>query len=328
MSKKQAVFTLTACSIAVLVLLCVLAVGLSGDFFGLDVLKQEQETGRLEDGQYTYETTWDQNEAEVTGLDVEWINGQVNLQVGGDVIKITERSSKTLDSGEKLKLSYSGGTLKIKWENKFINFSLFENTYKDLTIQVPREVAGSLAELACANTSGKIQAAGFTAEEFDFSTASGDMSLADLSGEEADIATTSGKVDLENVNLSEDFHASSTSGELSLSGVRADKADLNSVSGNITYTGKADSLKASVVSARVLCELSACPKEANLNSVSGGLTLAIPENKGFEAKHDSVSGDFSCDFPTADKGEWAVYGSGGAKLIFSTTSGNAEIVKK
>lgn len=328
MSKKQAVFTIVACSVAALILSGVLAVGLSQDFFGLDALKREQETGRTGDGRYVYETVWDPAEAEVTELDVEWINGRIDLKVGGSVIKITESSGKTLDSGEKLKLAYSGGALKIKWEDRLINFSLFQNTYKDLTVEVPKEVAGNLQALTCANTSGEIQAAGFTAEEITFSTASGSMALTGLFGEEADISTTSGQVDLKDVVLSEGLHVSSTSGGLSLSGVQADSADLNSVSGEITYIGETDSLKASVVSARVKCDLSACPKEADLTSVSGSLTLAIPESSGFEAKCDSVSGSFSCGFPAADKGDRVVYGSGGARFSFSTTSGDVEIVKK
>lgn len=329
-NKKQAVFTLAACSIAALVLLGVLAVGLRSDGFGLGKL-MKGEAGLSKEGNYKYEYSWDPEGSQVTGIDMEWINGTVELKVGsGKDIQIIETAGRNLDDGEKLELSSSDGTLKIKWKHQLISFSLFQNHYKNLTVEVPKELAGSLEELTCANTSGKIDASGFTAEKQHFSSASGDIFLSDMKGESLDISSTSGGLFLENGAFEEKFCASNTSGEMEFTGVKAGKADLNTVSGEVSYHGAAGEFNANSVSGGVRGTLSACPEKADLDSVSGSLALAVPENPGFEVEFSSVSGSFSSDFPvTGDTGKSgrALYSSGKAKLSFSTTSGDMEVRK-
>lgn len=329
-NKKQAVFTLAACSIAALVLLGVLAVGLRSDGFGLGKL-MKGEAGLSKEGNYKYEYSWDPEGSQVTGIDVEWINGTVELKVGsGKDIQIIETAGRNLDDGEKLELSSSDGTLKIKWKHQLISFALFQNHYKNLTVEVPKELAGSLEELTCANTSGKIDASGFTAEKQHFSSASGDIFLSDMKGDSLDISSTSGGLFLESGAFEEKLSASNTSGEMDFTGVKAGKADMSTVSGDISYSGAANEFNANSVSGGVRGTLSACPEKADLDSVSGSLALAVPENPGFEVEFSSVSGSFSSDFPvTGDTGKSgrALYSSGKSKLSFSTTSGSMEVRK-
>lgn len=330
MKKKQAVFTLVACSIAALVLTGVLLVGLSSGGFGLGRLRREHESGmRREDGQYRYEYAWDLEESRVTGLDVEWINGPVEIKTGGEGrIRIVESAGWELKDNEKLQLSSSGGVLKIKWEGRIINFSLFQNRYKSLTVEVPQAVAEAMEELTCSTTSGNVTVSGFTAREWEVSTASGDMELSGIAGEEGSLSTASGSVTVEDGRFSQELHANTTSGPMTFSRVEAGQVDLNTVSGAVTYQGSAEDFEADSVSAAVRGELDNCPEEADLSSVSGGLLLAIPENKGFQVEYSSISGEFSTDFPVTEKAGRAVYASGGAEFSFSTTSGNMEVRKR
>lgn len=330
MTKKQAVFTIVACSIAALILLGVLAVGLNHDNFGISFLKQEGAGKRLTEGGSQYVYTWDPAEREVSGLKVEWVNGAVELVPGdGDVIRVSERSSRDLESGEKLSLSMKNGVLKIQWKRGFFPFSFFtDNLYKDLTVQVPRSVAGELSSLSCSTASGDVQASGFTAESFDFSTASGLMTLSDLSGADGKFSTVSGRLELERGSFSGDLEVSTTSGETELTGVSAQKAELSTVSGKIGYTGSAEEFHASSVSAPIRGELESRPVLAEMSAVSGDLALVLPENPGFEAEYSSVSGGFSCDFPVEGSSDRVRYGDGGARFSFSTTSGGISILKK
>ncbi len=329
MKKKQAVFTIVACSIAALLLIGVLAVGLSSDGFGIAELRRAGSEEARGDGSFAYEYTWDPSESEVHGLDVEWINGTVDVRVGsGSLIRIKETSAKALKEDEKLRLSSSGNVLKIKWEDRIINFSLFQNRYKNLTIEVPKEVAEALEEFHCSNTSGKIAAAGFTAEEMEVSTASGSVELSRLNGEELEISTASGSISLEDAEFTGKLSVNTASGSVELSGIKAEEASLNTVSGRVRYAGTAKKVNANSVSASVRLDLDVCPEEADLDSVSGGLTLVLPENAGFQAEYDSVSGKFSSGFPVTDKAGLAVYGSGKAKFSFSTTSGDMKVEKK
>lgn len=329
MKKKQAIFTLVACSIAALLLTGVLVIGLQSDSFGIGALREENNHVHSEDGWHRYEYFWDPAETEVNALNVEWINGQVDLKVGkSDKIKITESSQRALKESEKLRLSSSGGELKIKWKDSLFHFSLFENSHKHLTVEVPREVAESLELLKCSTSPGDISAAGFTVEELELSTVSGEMDLQKLRGESGVISTTSGGVKGEGLTFSEKLQVNSTSGEMSFSKVTAQELSLNTVSGDISFQGDAGQIDANTVSAEVTCDLSACPEEADLDSVSGDLTLLLPENSGFQAEFDSVSGDFSSDFPVTESAGRMVYGTGGARLSFNTTSGGARVKKR
>ncbi len=333
MKKKQAVFTLVACSIAALVLTGVLIVGLRSDGFGWKRLREESVSGtRQEDGQYRYEYVWDPAETQVNGLNVEWVNGLVEIKPGNEsVIKITESSGKELKENQKLQLSSSGGVLKIKWEKSLFTFSLFHNENKNLTVEVPRELAESLDEFSCSTASGSISAAGFTAKEINVSSASGDLNLSGLKGEEGNFSSTSGSVALEDLELSGELNASTTSGNLNFSGTKAEKVVLDTVSGDTFYSGSALRWEANSVSAAVRGELENCPEEADLDAVSGSLTLVIPENPGFDAEYSSISGSFSSDFPvTGDTGKSgrALYSSGKSKFSFSTTSGDMRILKQ
>lgn len=326
--KKQAVFTLVACSIAALFLMGVLAAGLAGFEWNTP---QEEMAGAEKKGP-TYEYTWNPQETEVTGLSVEWVNGDVELKVGtGDLIRITESCGRTLNEKEKLKLSSSGGNLKIEWSDSFFLFNLFQNGEKNLTVEVPKTVSEALEELSCSTTSGTVNAVGFTAEKLNLSTASGDMELSALSGKTGRISTTSGTVECQGLSFAETLSANSTSGPLRFLESWAEEVDLSTVSGDISYIGKTERISGSSVSASIRAELNSCPEESNMESVSGRLTLVIPQNKGFEVEYDSISGGFSSDFPINGGGGSsgrALYAGGNASFHFSTTSGEMEVLKK
>lgn len=334
--KKKAAFTLVACSIAALFLICVLAVGLSQNGFGIFKLAGEASAGWSKAAGDTYEYTWDPVETDVTGLDIDWINGEVEVKVGaGDLIRITERpASGKLEEQKRLKLSTSGDNLRIQWDQGFrlISFGIFVNNRKDLTVELPRSFAGAMGEMLCENTSGRIHVAGLTAKKMSVSSTSGSIKLSDLKLEKGlDIDSTSGEIEAADVTLGETVSVSTTSGTVTLSNVQAKKADLDTVSGALTYLGSAEEFDGSSVSAAIRGEFVNCPEKVDLNAVSGGLTLVLPENDGFETEYSSVSGDFSSDFPVtggSGKSGRAKYASGAASFQFSTTSGDMKILKR
>lgn len=331
MRKKQAVFTLVACSIAVLFLTGVLAVGLTDGNFGLANLRGGYAYAETENG-YRYEYSWNVEESELTGLDVDWINGRVELKIGSkNYVKIEETANRALGDEEKLQLSSSGGTLRIKWDDKFLNFSIFENRYKDLVVELPRSLAGKLELLECSTTSGNITVEGLAAERAEVQSTSGDLKLSGLKGEYGSFSTTSGNIGLEASSFEESLNVSTVSGCCDLFGLKGGQVSLNTVSGKLSYQGSANQFDANSISAPVLAELSACPEKADFHSVSGELTLAIPENAGFEVDYSSVSGAFSSDFPVeggvGNSGR-ALYAKGKSAFSFSTTSGDMQIQRK
>lgn len=329
--KKRQIFTIIAFAIAALFLGCVALIGAKSGFFGIASLVGAKSDTALP--MISYETTWNPDEYEVYGLDVEWINGEVSFSVtDSDVIRITELSGRELKDKDRLSLSRDSGILKIKWKDELISFSIFHNKNKDLTIEVPRKLAEGMEELTCTTTSGKITAAGFTAEEIKISSTSGSLQLSSVSGETGEISTVSGKIDLTRAKFSESINVSSTSGEISLENVRTSTARLSTTSGAVLYRGDCENIFTDSVSGSVYAELAAAPKAVNMEAVSGSLTLLLPHNSGFDAEFSSISGSFKTDFDvsgtTGAKSGRVLCRGGDGRLSFKTTSGEISVLKK
>lgn len=327
--KKSAIFTIVACSLVVLILGGVLAIGLTSDGFGVINLLNWEHFGDEGDGKlHEYSETWDAED--VDSLNVGWINGDVNLVVGsGNQIVITERANRELEENQKMRLSESGGTLKIKWNDEFISLGIFHNLYKELTVEVPKELADRLEDLNCSNTSGTVSAKSFLCEEGEFSSTSGSLELEDIQAGTLEVSSTSGTVRLKRLT-GEKLDVSGTSGQIEGDALNFGEAEFSSVSGGIDVAGSFENLSASTVSGSTRLESAVCPSEADLNSVSGSLELFVPKNDGFDAEYSSVSGSFSSDFPTSgDSGKSGrvLYESGKASFRFSTTSGSMFVGK-
>lgn len=324
--KKTALFTIMACSIAALLLIGILGYGLVTDGFGIFGTSNEYAQDM---GNNKYEYTWDAED--ITGLDIDWVSGKIDLEVAGesDTIRITEYSNKVLEEKERLKLSASGGTLKIKWNDEVFSFSLFNNKSKNLVIQVPKQVAEQLKKLDCSTTSGDLNVGAFHAGEIKIESVSGKINMPTLSGEKVKVSSVSGSIDMGNLTCKE-LNTSTTSGEIKATGIQAEVADIDSTSGEIDLTGSIEDVSASTISGAITVRSTVCPDKADFNSVSGSVKLQIPGDKGFTASYSSVSGSFSTDFAvTGESGKsgTAIYNKGGASFDFSTTSGSMKITE-
>lgn len=316
--KKRYIFTAVAC-----VLAAALAVGV------VEVFK----SGGEDLPTVGYEYTWDTDKLTVYGLDIEWINGSVEVGVcDGDLIYVSEKASRKLDDDERLELVRDDGLLKIKWSGKLFSLGIFENKRKDLVVQVPRALAENMEEFKCVTTSGDISAAGFTAEEIKISSTSGAVKLGDLRGENCTLSTVSGEIDLKTAELGDSLNASTTSGKMVFSGVRANNIDLNSTSGAEIFDGVCNEISCSTVSGAINTEVGSAIERAEMNTVSGGITLKLPKNTGFDAEYNSISGEFNTDFAvngaTGARSGRVLCSGGDASLKFNTTSGNINILRK
>ena len=133
--ERSRIFTIAAWAIGALFLGAVAAVGFATGGFGLGELSQPQEEAFDQDYRYS----WNVDEDPVTGLNISWFHGPVELKVGdGNVIYVTERSSGELEEGEQLELPSSGGVLTIKWNSQLLALDLLDTRSKALAVQVPR----------------------------------------------------------------------------------------------------------------------------------------------------------------------------------------------
>lgn len=330
--KKSQIFTIVACSAAALLLTGVLAVGLSTDSFSLgDPNPQKAKTHRRQ-------VDFHLEESPVESLDIYWVDGKVEITQSPDSqIHIIESSEKELAPEDQMEATVSGGTLNIKWDgqwyNKFtkwISFGWFQYGGKELTVQLPPAVAAELDALKVSTTAGDVDLnIPCQTEEASFSTTSGQLRLPGLTVAEAlSISSVSGNIILETAQC-QTLRVSTTSGQLALNQLAAEEADISSTSGDCGYTGTAGDLHMNTVSGCMQAGLTACPEKAEMSSVSGHLTLALPENPGFTVEYSTVSGAFSSDFPVTHLGKehHMSYGNGQGVLNFHTTSGDIFIEK-
>lgn len=323
MTKKRFFLILTAV-VSALLLVAVAAVGASTGWFGLL-------PGTARPNGETYETLIDPIAEELTALDIDWHSGNVSLSVwDGEKIQITEQAATgALADDERLSVSTSGGTLRIRWMENHL-FSLFgaKHAAKQLSVQLPRSMA--LANLACRSVSGDVTLTGCEAEKLSVGSTSGAVTLQAVTAAALSADTVSGALTLEHTTASGSADVTTTSGEMTLTAFSAPALSFETTSGAVSLSGRVDSLTGSSVSAPLSAELIRCPAELTIQSVSGGVTLTLPENDGFYLDYSTVSGALHSDFPLIGglaKSGKALYLAGTSRFSVSTTSGEITLKK-
>lgn len=163
---------------------------------------------------------------------------------------------------------------------------------KTLEVLVPESLAARMDEAEISVASASIQVSGITADKLEIDSVSGSTDITDTSCRSFELDTVSGSV--------------------RSSGLTAGSAETDSVSGPVQLEGSFGKIQYDTISGSFRAGSAICPERIEGSSVSGGVHITIPENDGFTADYDRVSGDFSSDFPTTgDKGR-RVYKDGGA----------------
>lgn len=125
----------------------------------------------------------------------------------------------------------------------------------------------------------------------------------DLEVVSADVTMT-GKFTLDELDME------GVSGRWQVSEVSCRTVDIESVSGNFEVT------------------IGEMPDKIDMDTVSGDLVLYLPENEGFTAEVDGVSGDLSSEFATVSEKKRQIYGNGRTEIDGDTVSGDIEIRKR
>lgn len=245
----------------------------------------------------------------VSHITVDWVSGSVTVHsYAGSEVKWEERSHKTLSDKQKLRYEVKNGRLAIQaYPDR--GWSLFglggNHPSKDLELWVPESV--ELENLALNAASATIDAEGFAAKETEINTASGSITLRDVTAKDLEVGTASGK--------------------LELAGCRADEVSLNSVSGSVAAQGYFEKVNVGNVSGSIRVRSEVMLKDLNVDTVSGSVTIAIPENEGFTLEHSKVSGGLDSDFALSLRDDEYTYGNGGADFAVSSVSGSLHLTR-
>lgn len=117
------------------------------------------------------------------------------------------------------------------------------------------------------------------------------------------------------------------SGKCELTDCSVRELEINTASGNVLFSGNADQVECSGVSANCTLEMTNTPREISIEGVSGNLDLTLPEDTGFVVERDSVSGQFHSDFDAVGSRGNYRYGNGSCKIEVEGLSGNVTIRK-
>ena len=70
-----------------------------------------------------------------------------------------------------------------------------------------------------------------------------------------------------------------------------------------------------------------CPDQITTDTVSGKVTVSIPENDGFCYYKDTLSGKLQCDFSVTQEEDKGTYKNGKSEFSFHSLSGDITIKK-
>lgn len=272
-------------------------------------------------------------------LDVNWLSGSVEaVPWDGGYVEVSERSRKPLNQDQKMRVYVlDARELTIHFTAQQHNFSgAFGRGWniffpeKHLTVKIPRELCGQVGNLKIHCVSAGVRVSELSGEDFKIDTVSGEVNASALHAEHMKLNSVSGRVYAVG-SSAEKIQLSSVSGVVEASGLAAEKAKFSSVSGKVLAHANAESFEVSTTSGKAELQVDQCPEKARLTSVSGSVSIILPENDGFTVGYNAVSGRLNSEFPLTGnlgkkKGK-GVYGNGATSLTMHTTSGRMNIQK-
>lgn len=227
--------------------------------------------------------------AAIQEIKIEWISGSVTVEPG-DVQEIT-----FLESGN--------GTDKYEM--------VWKQSGDELVIQYSKDSSIAGFGLHFGDGSKDLTVTvprGWVCDSLELDTASTDLTVRNMIIREMEIDSASGTAKFENCTVS--------------------SLDVDTASGDVTFSGSLSELDFEAASASFTGVLENVPDKVKMDSMSGGLTLTLPEDAGFTISLDAMSSDFSSDFPTVKKNKSYVCGDGHCKIDVDAMSGDVSILKQ
>ena len=307
--KTSAIIRIVIWSIVAVALTGVLLVGLSSGFFEFGGIHLGS-TFSYADSEHYLIGGNSIDKSEISEIEINWVAGEVEvLSYEGSEVVFAEQAGRSLSQEDRMRFLLRDGKLTIQFSAPRTGFRIFSSTpSKRLEVKVPKELAGMLSELEVDAISASVRVQGVSGAKTSIETVSGGIGAADLSGQEIQMETVSGSIKAQNL--------------------RASELSTETVSGSTNVTGAFHKAQSNSVSGSVLLESSICPEELEIETVSGAVRVAIPENDGFTARYNTTGGQFACSFPTTGEKKRAVYKDGGAEFSFSTVSGVISIEQR
>lgn len=218
----------------------------------------------------------------VESIDLDWAAGSVEIKAyDGDKIVLTESTTGSLAKAQEMRWEVKGSTLEIDYGR---NWSCMSFGEKHLEILIPVTMAKDMNIL-------------------DIDGASGDYVVSDLVCNEVKVGLASGSLNAKDMAVG-DLRIDAASGNARFEGEIVGKINIDVASGHVD----------------VVC-LETPPSAVDADMASGTVSVSLPENDGFTARIEKLSGNFQCDFDTQQNGDSYLYGNGGIPIRADMASG-------
>ena len=237
----------------------------------------------------------------VEKLELHWLSGHVSLTThGDDTLSLSEAANRDLSEEESLHYRLDGTTLTIQYCRSGAH--LEQDLQKELTVCLPERL---LRELQVDTVSAGITMEGVETEMLELGTVSGKIRLRSCGVTElAELGTVSGGVLAELARPLPAFSAGTVSGDIEVSAPSVTVFEAGTTSGSVALTAEA------------------APETVKVSTVSGAVTLCLPETAGFTLALSTVSGACDLSLPCAVENGSYICGDGRGAYRIDTTSGD------
>lgn len=250
---------------------------------------------------------------------VEWINGLVRVQpYDGTDIKLDEMSNDNISEEYALRYKIADGKLTVRFCKKHTWYGVDAAMLnldeiikpKELVVSVPRAMleSGEL-DIQLDGVSNDTYISSAKLNGLNVNGISGSIAIENVSAKDMDLDTVSGLIDVSDC-AADAIKVVSISGEMTIGGIFG-SARLNSTSGAVWFTDGSDGIKG-----------------LEIGTVSGDVTMQLPESAGFNMMVSTVSGDVSSVFELVKNGSNYVYGDASADFDIDTVSGDITIQER
>ena len=250
---------------------------------------------------------------------VEWVSGLVRVQpYEGTDIKLDEMSNDNISEEYALRYKIADGKLTVRFCKKHTWYGVDAAMLNLDEIIKPKELVVSVPRAMLESGEMDIQLDGVANDayissarlgELDANSISGDIDIENITAKEIELDTVSGLINA-NDCTADTIKVVSVSGEMTIDGGYGN-AKLNSTSGGVWFTDESDGIK-----------------ELKIGTVSGDVTMQLPQGAGFNMMVSTVSGDVSSVFGLTKNGSNYVYGDASADFDIDTVSGDITIQER
>ena len=328
--KKLAIFKIVAFSILAVLLAGVLIFGLVNGFTGINCSLggyhySNSSSYEIAKGELVFPS----NDIEI--VEINWIGGKVNVEeTNEDNIRFqenySEKTGKDEDNLMRYRMRNNQLTIQFCKSKWFINQSVRND--KTLTIYLPVQLYKKV-KIVTVNANIDVQCKESNVYyPLKIDSVSGNIRISQAHLSHLDIDNVSGRIDISRLYCKNDIDIDTVSGSVSLKETTANQLEIDFVSSRVDISGAISRMKIDGVSGNLYLTMQQAPQEINCDTVSGDVELIIPDNSGFSAKLDTVSGEINSNFSTSYSQKQLIYKDGGNTYRFDSVSGDVTINKQ